>query len=283
MMSAISSCPPDGFGRRDWSFRTACQLRNGGIPADIAVGVIAAEMLRTGPEKRHDIERTVARVYGTVRAHSSGLRRGKLNTTYGSFKERGRPIDLVRLFESSPKENWPRNGSEFLQRMLHSSPFVCVGTKPWAVQTVPGYLVTEALLSGCTHVVPNPLACAVAVNRAGQPSRRCEAMVQNRRFVITEFDEMSFADQALRLWHLREVSGVPLVAIITSGRVSLHAWWRVDAMSPDAAMRFMDHAVHFYGADLAFRSPIQMSRLPFAVRPDTGRLQSLVYFNSNLL
>lgn len=282
-MSAISSCPPDGFGRRKWSYRTACQLRDAGIPADIATDVIAAEMRRTGLENRPDVERTVANVYGTVCAPSSGKRRDKLNTTFGSFAERGYPMHLVRLFESSPKHNWPRNGSEFLQRMLHGSPFVCVGTKPWAVQTVPGYLVTEALLSGCTHIVSNPLACAVALNRAGQPSRRCEAMVQNRRFVITEFDKMSFADQALRLLHLREVFGLPLVAIIYSGRVSLHAWWRVDAISPDAAMRFLDHAVQYYGADPAFRSPIQMSRLPFAVRPDTGRLQGLVYFNSQIL
>lgn len=277
MNTTFTQCPPDGHGRRRWKWKTACLLHKRGVPIHIAYKIISAEMRRTGPENRDDTERTLRRIYGNHLPISKRHR-----APYPRIQLHSDPDSLRRFFASNEGLR-PVNPLAFVNMVLEGAPFVCFGPNPRRTHTIPLSSVTEQMLAGATAIVPNPLSGCLGTNKSGMRSNRCESLVTERRFQIVEFDDLNIFDQCARILHLRDTFGVPLVAVIFSGRASLHAWFKVRHLPAEHQKQFADYAAESLGADPSFHSPVQLTRMPFATRPETSAVQQLILFNNRAL
>jgi hypothetical protein len=117
---------------------------------------------------------------------------------------------------------------------------------------------------------PNP--------RQGKKSRRSEESVLAWRYMVLESDEAP-----LNLW-LGAVARLPLpvAAIYTSGKRSVHALIRVDAGTKanwDQIKRSVAPALVTVGGDPGALSAVRLTRLPCCWRGN--RLQKLLYVNPN--
>ena len=239
--------------------------------------MLLSQMRRTGLENYHDVQRTVANVFKTATSASKPL---------PSPSVKIEPLNLPPSPQTSRQFHidggngvHPRSSLEFIQVVLGDSPAICVGDKPSNTTTMPISALHEGMVRNATIMVPNPMSGVMGVNKAGAQSSRCESLIIERRYQIIEYDGLDYTDQILRIQHLRSF-GVPLIATVFSGGESLHSWFLVRGLSPARQAAFFDYAVHATGADPAHRSPVQMTRLPFATRPDNRELQSLVFFNT---
>ena len=125
--------------------------------------------------------------------------------------------------------------------------------------------------------------------RTGRPSRRSEESVTRWKFALLESDE---APEGLWLAMLAR-SGLPIVAIYSSGGRSIHALLRVPGESPGIsgaggpkskaewdrwAVGIRSELVRL-GADPKALTAVRLSRLPQSLRPDKGRRQRLIYLD----
>ena len=125
--------------------------------------------------------------------------------------------------------------------------------------------------------------------RTGRPSRRSEESVTRWKFALLESDE---APEELWLAMLAR-SGLPIVAIYSSGGRSIHALLRVPGELPGMsgaggprckaewdrwAVGIRSELVRL-GADPKALTAVRLSRLPQSFRPDTGRHQHLIYLD----
>jgi hypothetical protein len=234
-------------------------------------------MRRTGPENYADLVRTVENVFRRNVSAPRPLPPSSVKIQPLSFDPN--PEVVRQFFIDGGNGVHPGSPMEFIRVMLGDAPAVCFGDRPNNTSTVGMASLHEGLLRGATILVPNPMSGIIGLNKKGEPSSRCESLIAEKKYQIIEYDNLDQSSQAIRLQHLRSF-GVPLVATVFSGSESLHGWFLVRGMSPADQAAFFDYAVHATGADPAHRSPVQMTRLPFATRPDTGALQRLVFFKS---
>jgi len=129
-------------------------------------------------------------------------------------------------------------------------------------------------------IIPNPLTGKPALKKSGEGmTLRGDGNVAAYRFALAEFDSISIEDQ-LAFW--RAVPGLPLAALIHSGKKSLHGWLRVDCASGDEWAKeisgglFPRYLVPL-GMDPACRNPSRLSRMPGHRRADTGIVQRVLY------
>lgn len=273
----IDRCPRDGQGRRRWSWKTACLLRDRGLSVEAVAACILVEMRRTGPENHADVTRTVENAFMRQASVPGPLARSSIKIQAQIFEPN--PAAVHRFYVDGGNGVHPSSQLEFIRVMLGDAPAVCFGDAPYRTTTVCTAALHEGLLRKATLLVPNPMTGITGLNKEGSPSSRCESLIVQKKYQLIEYDGLDFSSQIIRLQYLRSF-GVPLVATVFSGRESLHAWFLVQRMSPADQAAFFDYAVHATGADPAHRSPVQLTRLPFATRPDTGALQRLVFFKS---
>lgn len=274
----MNLCPPDGQGRHRWLFKTARELLRQGYSCDAVFTVLSSEMRRTGPENRYDILRIIKSVFG-----GTPLTPKRKPTRFEPKEIRGDVDSLKRFLRGNQGTLRPVNKLAFLRMILNGAPCVCFGTHPRSTVTVPLGALDANSLENAAFVVPNPLVGTLGVTKDGRQSNRCESLVLQRWFQLVEFDNSNFQDQCERLMHLRDFFGIPLVAVVFSGRNSLHAWFNVRYLTLEQQEIFFDYAVGAMGADPSFHSLIQMSRMPFAVRPQTNAVQHLLLFNPESL
>jgi hypothetical protein len=118
--------------------------------------------------------------------------------------------------------------------------------------------------------------------KAGHWSAKNDNAVKYRRFLVTEFDQEAWDDQASIIWHLSRFG--PLVMVVNSCGKSLHAWWYCkgsDESKGGKMHRFMSYAVGL-GADRAGWALSQYMRIPDGTRDKgerKGERQSVIYFN----
>ncbi len=129
-------------------------------------------------------------------------------------------------------------------------------------------------------IVPNPMKGLEAVNKGGKPSKRCQANVKERRYLVAEFDlpDRDHDAQARLITALGRV--VPCCMVVDSGGKSLHAWFPMRGMSEPQAARFFGFACGL-GADPSRWDPCGWLRMPggLRVRPDGTRVrQRIIYF-----
>jgi hypothetical protein len=271
-------CPPPGGGRNRWTFVAALWCRRKGFTPDYAYNVLCREMARSGNVNHDDIVRSIRRIFSCA-FNPAVVGRRKLPP--GTFT--GSVEDAFQILEESRYGMRPVNGTAFIRQVLGQSPFVCFGSDPRHTTTVPIGDISETVLAGATVLLPNPLHSPSGFNLQGRPSTRCNSMAAAREYQIIEYDNLSLAQQATRIQHLRRVFRIPLVAIVFSGRASWHCWFLVRHLTPAQQAGFFNYAIDVTGADPAHRSPVQLTRMPFGVRPETGAFQALHFFNPSAL
>ena len=140
-----------------------------------------------------------------------------------------------------------------------------------------------------------------SVDAEGDEHTRCLANTGPRRFIVTDFDIKPIDNHnnptiyfdLIKRW---EVAGVsiqdaaaalimylpgPLVMVVYSGNVTLQAWWFAEGEdeSPDGRMRAFFETAVILGADRAGWITCQLFRMPGGQRSNTGRRQTVFYFN----
>jgi hypothetical protein len=117
-----------------------------------------------------------------------------------------------------------------------------------------------------------------AIERLGKKSRRAEENLVAYEYLLIKSDSVD-----LELW-LRVLSNLslPIVSVTTSGSKSAHALVRVNAKDRaeylEKASEIADILVPL-GADPAAMSAVRLTRVPGCMRKDTGKAQTLIYFN----
>lgn len=75
-------------------------------------------------------------------------------------------------------------------------------------------------------------------------------------------------------------TGLKLVAIVDAGNKSAHGWFR---WPEERLLNHLTQIMKHLGFDPSMLRPAQPARLPGVIRPDTGRMQKLLYLNRHEL
>jgi hypothetical protein len=116
------------------------------------------------------------------------------------------------------------------------------------------------------------------IPRLGKKSQRAEENLVAYEYLLIESDSVE-----MELW-LRVLSklDLPIVSVTTSGSKSAHALVRVGQKDREGylarASEIADLVVPL-GADPAAMSAVRLTRVPGCMRRDTGKAQTLIYFN----
>lgn len=134
---------------------------------------------------------------------------------------------------------------------------------------------------GCPYpkFIPNPLTGKLGSTKGGKPSYRSDNCVASFRFMVCEFDNIPISRQVAFWW---AVPHLPVAAITFSGKKSLHALIRVDAVDAAEWEREVEQKlfVQFFkplGLDPSCKNESRLSRMPGHRRADTGEHQKLLY------
>lgn len=128
------------------------------------------------------------------------------------------------------------------------------------------------------HIIPNPLTGEQGLTKDGKPSYRADSCVAAYRFAVVEFDNLPLEDQ-LAFWASVKL---PVALLVHSGGKSIHGWVRVDQPDRDAWDRNVERELFAgrltpLGADPSCRNEARLSRMPGFTRPDSEKLQQLIY------
>jgi hypothetical protein len=290
---------PGGQGAHQALYAAGCFAFRAGVPVDHAIAEIGAA-LPTGT--RHvpasEIEQAVRQAYADIS--------GRRNPARTRASPRVSPHALARLLRLG------RGATEADIVARSSVPLVC---SAWEVS----WRVLEALygpdellfvgddktagilgssirsrlelvqllqrLGSCPFpkIIPNPLTGKSAPKKSGEGTTlRGDACVSSYRLVVVEHDRLPLADQ-LAFWM---AAPLPVVALIFSGKRSVHGWVRVDCADSGEWVREVEQKLFPeyltpMGFDPACRNASRLSRMPGHLRPDTGQMQRCLYLAPN--
>ena len=130
-------------------------------------------------------------------------------------------------------------------------------------------------------IMPNPLTGCVGQTKKGEPSFRADSCVGEYRYIIAEFDKMTFAEQGAILRGVGK-AGVKIAAVIYSGGKSCHAWLCCEGVTTADEWETQVKNGIFpvltkLGVDPACKNPSHLSRLPGVFRGDKKNWQRLLY------
>ncbi len=135
------------------------------------------------------------------------------------------------------------------------------------------------------HVIPNPLTGTSTPKKTGDgETLRGDGNVAAYRYCMAEFDTLSREDQ-IRFWSAVKL---PIVALIDSGRRSIHAWIDVqklatvetsDQWETEIKGRLYDRLLTPLGVDGACSNPARLSRLPGHYREEKQAWQRLLWLS----
>lgn len=280
----IGSPPEAGAGVHQWIFRAARLMRST-CNSDQTFRIIrecVSDCGRCVPEReikeairnaRKDVIRiadsspSVARFSSKWPSRDAGLVSSlieKAPDALSAFRSKSAPSISVG---TTP-------GEGVITQLFPGNPLLCFGHRMWSMRT---RLKSEWLSSAANQqfIVPSPMTAAMGLNQQGRLSHRCLGNTGARRFLVVEFDQNTFEEQASLHQHLSEMRTLAL--LVHSGGKSLHAWYSVEG-EPDASLlQFMRLAVRL-GADSSTWSRCQAVRAPGGVRED-GNRQRIEYFN----
>lgn len=186
------------------------------------------------------------------------------------------PLNPHDLFRNSPTDLNDRTTDDRfdLLRLFHPADLIWTGEVHQSTArnfAEAGNLIRERRVR--THFV------STATFKPGT-TRRTKENVLHRRFMVVESDELSLPQQAALLWALR--TEWQLAAVVYSGGKSLHGWFRwQDAWNTQEAQLELKARLETYHCDTAGLKASQPFRLPGVLRPDTLKMQSLIYLNLN--
>jgi hypothetical protein len=190
-------------------------------------------------------------------------------------------INLAKLINCESEIFSP----QFTLKLLYPDhPLLCFvydKLKPGGIAT--GYWNDPRLRSAFPPLmVPNPLLAEWGYTKSIPPTRSERALsnVGPRRYLILDFDSGSRDEQAAIIWYLRQQwqkQHVPLVMVLDSGRRSLHGWFDVRHLEEPEIWKLCRQAYRLRADDATFGKS-QLVRVPGALRPDTGKLQRVYYY-----
>jgi hypothetical protein len=187
---------------------------------------------------------------------------------------------LADLWECSPRRITSTEPAteEIIDALFPGNPLLCCGKTNRQFATRPRE-EWRGELSNLQFIVPSPMTARTGTTREGRVSAHTLDNTGPRRFLVVEFDNGPLDSHAAMLMQLS--TKVALVLVVHSGGKSLHGWFYVERLSPDAALVFMRIAVSV-GADTATWTRSQFVRIPDGTRA-TGERQTAYYFNPSPL
>jgi hypothetical protein len=200
-------------------------------------------------------------------------------------------VDQVYLAKRSKFTCANRSPAGFLQKLYRPGEQILIfamfesqGQTIWMHPGLAGDLTTlDHYRQGCENVwfLIQPVDGQYHWNpREGKDSRRSEESVTAWRYAVAE------SDQALPDLWLKAVVQLPLpiVAIYSSGKKSIHVLIQIDAGSKDQwdrAVKELGSGLIRLGADKGALSAVRLSRLPNCLRGETEQLQALYYLDDD--
>jgi hypothetical protein len=238
--------------------------------------------------------REIGDTIANVRAEAEGLIEPRAKVSLKRDRDEDRlkaataegPLSIEDFKATSPIPPADVSTSEFLRHLYggkHNIVFVDQQTQGKLVwhEKVPDIAVDQAITNNTegAWIMVNPVDGQFkAIERLGKKSRRAEENLVAYEYLLIESDSVE-----LELW-LRVLSklNLPIVSVTTSGSKSAHALVRVSAKDRaeylEKASEIADVLVPL-GADPAAMSAVRLTRVPGCMRKDTGKAQTLIYFN----
>ena len=302
---ALDDWPKSGSGNRH-VHRHVLKLFNllrHHVEAEKAGELIASKMPR--PPKPGEIEEALGLAYGT----ESTPKLDRPPTHLASVADieqivaerfSGRSmLEELRTRSSSPI---PETTNEIVRTLFEPDSLICVGSRPETAFSAP--LANLSELEEWQLIVPSPMSALYWIDKKGKKHARCLANTGARRYLVTDFDikplnkdgspsiyaglierwaahGVTIQDAAAALISfLTELPG-PLVMVVYSGNVSLQAWWFAEGEdeSLDGTFRGFFTSAVILGADRQGWTKCQLFRMPGGLRRDTGRPQTVHYFD----
>ena len=284
----LNPCPTSGQGCHTWMFGAAHALVANAYD-DAFIDQWITHHLQRDPQPREIVD-TIA----NVRAEAEGLIEPRPKVSLKREKDEDRlteltkegPLSVEDFKATSPIPPADVSTSEFLRRLYggkHNLIFTLQESQGKLVwhDNVPD-LEVDRIITNNTEgawVMVNPVdGQSKPIERLGKKSRRAEENLVSYEYLLIESDSVE-----LELW-LRVLSNLylPIVSVTTSGSKSAHALVRVNAKDRadylDKASEIADVLVPL-GADPAAMSAVRLTRVPGCMRKDTGKAQTLIYFN----
>ena len=277
---SIHPCPTPGQGVHRWIYGATHALKRAGVPAREVESILRPLMTRKAQPR--EITNTVAKVYSmaTMPIEASVAPRcGVVDAAkMGEIQLRYRSVTL-RTWEglSDPCDDQ----EEILRWAFKPDEFICIGgAQVWDFNTLPRDGAIKHA-SRCSFIVPNPFKSRWGRTQAGKLSKKSEAQVLERRFVVVEFDLRAFdwtcgftrsakLDYQARL-HYHLSREFPLALIVFSGNESAHGWYVTKRP------HYLRSEAEAIGADRALWGPSQFTRMPWGIHAN-GVLQRVIYF-----
>ena len=202
-------------------------------------------------------------------------------------------ITEEELRMSSPVDPMTILPHTLLERLYPGDTLICLGEDLQRARTNHRKYIDEKLvhhdhplLPGSTasyaalpfqFIVPSPMKALTGRTQDGRVSRRCLDNVGPRWYAVVEFDSGTRDLQASIIDLLKKA--YPLVMVVWSGSKSLHAWFKVKDAEETDIMRFYDLA-NVMGADMATRTPSQLTRCPWGIRSNDN-VQEVLYLDTS--
>ena len=283
----LNPCPTSGQGCHTWMFGAAHALVANAYD-DQFIDSWVTHYLERDPQPR-EITDTIA----NVRAEAEGLIEPRPKVSLKREKDDDRLAELtkegplsVEDFTATSPASPDIPVSEFLRGLYggkHNIIFIDQQTQGKLVwhDKVPDLAVHQVIANNTegAWIMVNPVDGQFkAIERLGKKSRRAEENLVAYEYLLIESDSVE-----LELW-LRVLSNLnlPIVSVTTSGSKSAHALVRVNTKNRaeylEKASEIADVLVPL-GADPAAMSAVRLTRVPGCVRKDTGKAQTLIYFN----
>jgi len=291
----LNPCPTSGQGCHTWMFGATHALVANAYDDQFIEQWITHHLGRE-PQPR-EIADTIA----NVRAEAEGLIEPRPKVSLKREKDNERlmweisegPLSVEDFKTNSPIPPGDVSTSEFLRHLYggkHNLIFVDQQTQGKLVwhEKVPDIAMDQAIINNTegAWIMVNPVDGQFkAIERLGKKSRRAEENLVAYEYLLVESDSVE-----LELW-LRVLSNhlnpnftnyLPIVSVTTSGSKSAHALVRVNAKDRadylQKASEIADLLVPL-GADPAAMSAVRLTRVPGCMRKDTGKAQTLIYFN----
>ena len=182
----------------------------------------------------------------------------------------------VKLFNNDPRDDW-----RLILKLFKTDDVVWIGTKKndsandthpveWIQFCKTRFRPAAEWLK--EKECPGILTCPNTFKPGAYSRRDVEVLI--RRFLVLESDTLD-KNKVCAVFRWTE-QFAKLRAIVDTAGKSLHAWFEIPA--PDVLAQ-LEIILPQLGGDAAMFVPSQPCRLPGAHRPDTGRIQSLLYLD----
>ena len=277
VQNVLKRCPQSGRGVHNWIFSVACKLKPH-VSEQTAFELISAHSAGCG---RRTDQREIWDAINN--ASNNKLGAGLATPKWPEVnREQVEAIivnggGLAELWEVSPmrfEDDVPKT-EQLIDLLFPGNPLLCVGHTIDRFDTKPRE-AWRGKLNNMQFIVPNPMSSERGITKRGKLSARSNNSTGPRRYLVVEFDQFSFDEQASILSYLATLA--PLVMTLMSGNKSLHAWFRAWGNSEQLHRGFMSRAIQL-GGDKKLWTKSQMVRLPDGWRPDKSARQSVIYFN----